>query len=46
MSKDAGIISIVVLERANQISERAILWSLIATVSVVGIAMIKGIPGL
>ena len=46
MANNAGKISIVVLQRANQISEKAILWSLITTVFVVGIAMIKGIPGL
>ena len=46
MSNDAGKMSILALERATQLSEKAILWSLITTVFVVGIAMIKGIPGL
>jgi len=46
MANDTGRISIVVLERANHLSEKAILWGLIATVFVVGIAMIKSIPGL
>ena len=46
MANDSGRISTVVLERANKLSEKAILWSLITTVFVVGIAMIKSIPGL
>jgi cell division protein FtsL len=46
MANDTGRISTVVLERANQLSEKAILCSLITTVFVVGIAMIKSIPGL
>ena len=46
MANDAGKISIVVLQRVNQISEKAILWSLITAVFVTGIAMIKGMPGL
>lgn len=46
MANDARKISIVVLERVNQISENAILWSLITAVFVTGIAMIKGMPGL
>ena len=44
MTRDYGQISHTVVARANAISEAMIFWSLITTVFVIGVAMIKGMP--
>ena len=44
MTRDYGQISHTIVARANAISEAMIFWSLITTVFVIGVAMIKGMP--
>ena len=45
MKNDYRHISRGTLARTNELSERAILWSMIVTVLVVAAGMIKGIVG-
>lgn len=45
MTKDYGNLSREGLARANELSERAIFWSMVLTVLVVVAAMIRGMLG-